>query len=76
MSDELTTDSCILPFIHVATDPAGQQKLCCSAAPDNSAVSIQTDGGLWNSEFQERSRQNFWRGSGQTSVAHAFGAKV
>lgn len=63
---------CILPWMHLATDPNGNYRVCCNSIPgknviknkNNEAFKIYKDNNadVWNSEFYQNLRLQFLNG--------------
>ena len=60
---------CVLPFMHVATNPAGSYRLCCNSNPNNNQIKDENGKPfkifkhgveeVWNSEHYKKIRKQF-----------------
>ena len=63
---------CVLPFMHIATNPGGSYRLCCNSNPNNNQIKDENGKPfkifkhsveeVWNSESYKNFRRQFING--------------
>jgi len=88
LEDKATPSFCVLPWIHMATRPNGDMRLCCSAnasgAGDDHTVGLVKDKGqvvnfsnvtpleAWNSDYMRYTRRTMMEGKVPASCTKCF----